>query len=78
MIRVLISRDQLEQANTLISGQSKSEFAANYDELLGDIKSRQGNIDAARAAYQQAINKLRADGRDVATIELKLNNIGQP
>ncbi len=78
LIRVLISRDQLEQANTLISGQSKSEFAANYDELLGDIKSRQGNIDAARAAYQQAINKLRADGRDVATIELKLNNIGQP
>lgn len=77
LIRVLISRNKLEQASALINLQDKGEFAAGYDELLGDISIRQGNVEAARDAYQQAINKMRADGRDVVTLELKLNNIGQ-
>ena len=77
LVRVLISQDKLEQAGALVERQDKGEFAAGYDELLGDISIRQGDIEAAREAYQQAINKLRGGGRDVATLELKLNNIGQ-
>ena len=77
LIRILISRNELDQANALSKRQEQGAFAAVYDELSGDISSRQGNTEAARAAYQQAINKLLADGRDVSTLELKLNNIGQ-
>ena len=77
LIRILISRDKLEQARALTDRQDKGAFTAGYDELIGDISVIQGDIHAARAAYQQAINKMRADGRDVSTLELKLNNIGQ-
>ena len=78
LIRVLISRNELEQADTLLARRDQGAFAAAYDELSGDISVMQGDSEAARAAYQQAINKMRADGQDVSTIELKLNNIGQP
>ena len=77
LIRILISRNELDQANALSKRQEQGAFAAVYDELSGDISSRLGNTEAARAAYQQATNKLRAGGHDVSTLELKLNNIGQ-
>lgn len=77
LIRILIGLDKLEQARALTDRQDKGAFAAGYDEMIGDINVRQGDIHAARAAYQQAINKMRADGRDVSTLELKLNNVGQ-
>ena len=78
LIRVLISRNELEQAAALTNRQDKGAFAADYDELQGDISIKQEDRGAARAAYQQALSTLRADGRDLATLELKLNNIGQP
>ena len=78
LIRVLISRNELEQARALANRQDKGAFGADYHELQGDINIMQGDSEAARAAYQQAIDKLRADGRDVSTLELKFNNIGQP
>lgn len=78
LIRVLISRNELDQADALLDRQDQGAFAAGYDELSGDISILQGDNEAARVAYQQAINKLRADGQDVSTIELKFNNIGQP
>ena len=77
LIRVLISLDDLEQARALAQRQGDGAFAADYDELQGDISITQGDGEAARAAYQRALDRLRADGRDVSTLELKLNNIGQ-
>ena len=77
LIRVLIGLNELEQAHGLTNRQDKGAFAADYDELRGDISIMQGDSDAASAAYQQAITRLRGDGRDVSTLELKLNNIGQ-
>ena len=76
LIRVLISLDELEQADALAQRQGEGAFAADYAELRGDISSAQGDREAARAAYQQALDQLRAAGRDVSTLELKLNNIG--
>lgn len=76
LIRVLISQEQLEQAGALAKGRGQGAFAADYDELQGDISILQEDREAARAAYQQALDTLRAAGRDVSTLELKLNNIG--
>lgn len=77
LIRILISRDKLDEASNLVHQQDKGEFASSYDELMGDISALQGEIETARNSYQQSINKARADGRDISTLELKLNNIGQ-
>ena len=78
LVRVLISQDKLEQASNLISGQEKSGFASGYDELTGDISVLQGKFESARNSYQQSIDKARAEGRDISTLELKLDNIGHP
>ncbi len=78
LIRVLISQDKLEQASNLISRQEKSGFASGYDELMGDISVLQGEFESARNSYQQSIDKARAEGRDISTLELKLDNIGHP
>ena len=78
LVRVLISQDKLEQASNLISGQEKSGFASGYDELTGDISVLQGEFESARNSYQQSIDKARAEGRDISTLELKLDNIGHP
>ena len=77
LARILISRNETEQASALLERQDQGAFAAGYDELLGDISVMQGDLDAARNAYQRAMSAARAAGRDVAVVELKLDNIGQ-
>lgn len=77
LIRILISRDKLGEASSLINRQETGEFASGYDELMGDVSALQGDTESARDSYQQAINKGRSAGRDISTLELKLNNIGQ-
>lgn len=76
LIRVLISQDKLNEASSLINRQETGEFASGYDELMGDISALEGDIESARDSYQQAVNKARSSGRDISTLELKLNNIG--
>lgn len=76
LIRVLISQDKLGEASSLINRQEAGEFASGYNELMGDISALQGDIESARDSYQQAIDKGRSAGRDISTLELKLNNIG--
>ena len=78
LIRILISRNEPEQAGALANRQNKGAFVAEYYELQGDISLMQEDSEAARTAYEQAIGALRADARDVSSVELKLNNIGQP
>ena len=77
LIRILISQDKLNEASSLLNRQETGEFASGYDELMGDISALQGDIESARDSYQQAINKARSGGRDISTLELKLNNIGR-
>ena len=77
LIRVLISRDKLDEASNLISRQEAGEFSSAYDELMGDISVQRGDFEGARGSYQQSINAARGAGRDISTLELKLNNIGQ-
>ena len=78
LIRVLIGQDKLDKASNLISRQKKSGFASGYDELMGDISVLQGEFETARNSYQQSIDKARVEGRDISTLELKLDNIGHP
>ena len=78
LIRVLIGQEKLDEASNLISRQKKSGFASGYDELMGDISVLQGEFETARNSYQQSIDKARVEGRDISTLELKLDNIGHP
>ncbi len=79
LARVLLSQQKTEAAATLIEAgaETPGDFAASYAELAGDIKQQQGNLIAARTAYQEAMIKARASERDSTAIEIKLNDIGQ-
>ncbi|MCY4155158.1 MAG: tetratricopeptide repeat protein [Gammaproteobacteria bacterium] len=77
LARVLISRNEPEQAGAVLDAREQGAFAAAYDELLGDIGVMQGDLETARDAYQRALDTARAAGRDITTVELKLDNIGQ-
>ena len=77
LIRVLLSQGELDAAERLADAPDQGEFAVNYDELRGDIKSAQGDLEAARSAYQQSLDKARGGARDVSTLEIKIDNIGR-
>ncbi len=76
LIRVLIGQNKLDEASRLIAIQDKGTFSASYDELLGDVNAARGDRDAARDAYRQSLNRAQADGRDVSTLQIKIDDIG--
>ncbi len=77
LARVLISRNEPEQAGAVLEVREQGAFAAGYNELLGDIGVMQGDLETARDAYQRALDTARAADRDMTTVELKLDNVGQ-
>ncbi len=52
-------------------------YSPAFDELRGDIETRRGNTDQARAAYERALSAYRETGTDVTILELKLDNLGR-
>lgn len=76
LIRVLLSQGELDEAERLAAAPDQGEFAVNYEELKGDIKSAQGDLEAARDAYQQSLSQALGGARDVSTLEIKIDNIG--
>ncbi len=78
LVRTLIAREKLDEAQELADpGRDQGEFAPSYAELLGDISMLRGDAKTARDSYQQSIEAARAAGRDVSTLELKIDNIGE-
>lgn len=77
LIRVLLSQGELDEAERLAATPDQGEFAINYDELRGDIKSAQGDLEAARDAYQQSLSQALGGARDVSTLEIKIDNLGR-
>ena len=77
LAKVLTAQDKYEESLALIDSGDKGQFAGAFNELKGDIKTFQGDMDAARLAYQQAIEQLRVLQTDTALVEMKLNDLGK-
>ena len=78
LARVLIARDAYEEAAALLSTGDPGQFAADYNELRGDIRLHQGDEAGARQAYQEAIAYRRSTGGGTTILELKLEDLGHP
>lgn len=77
LARVLAAQEKYQEAKTLLNVRKTGAFAAGYNELKGDIAKQEGNIEAARTAYQQALTKKRATpGTDTSILEMKLDDLG--
>lgn len=76
LARVLLARDKSDAASSIIDVKQIGPFSAAYDELRGDIKQHDGDIEAARIAYQQALTKRQASRKDISVLEIKLDELG--
>jgi len=78
LARVLIARDEYEEASRLLDIGDPGQFAADYSELRGDISLYQGDREGARQAYQEAVAHRRITGGETAILDLKLEDLGHP
>jgi len=76
LIQVLFARERYDEALQLIDATDHGSFTARYEELRGDILLAQNKPDAARQAYQVAMNNSRPQGAGRDLLELKLENLG--
>ena len=77
LARVFIDQEKLDSANSLLNSAEQNNFVAQYEELKGDVYLKQGNLDAAKQAYQKALLNTVASDESQSVIEMKLDNLGQ-
>lgn len=78
LIRVLIAQNKLSEADTMLSSSTdRGEFGVGYEELEADILRLEGNIEAARLAYQEALGMARSSGQDTVILDMKLDDLGR-
>lgn len=76
LARVQSAAGRHDDALTTLSAVDAGSFAATYAETRGDILLRQGNSDAARGAYQLALQLQSADGSaQGSALQAKLDDL---
>lgn len=76
--RVLFADDQMAESMATLETIDSEGFGVVVDELKGDILAAQGETDAARAAYQRAIDQAQEQGVDSAYLKMKLDDLSEP
>ncbi len=78
LARVLAAQGEYAEALVLLGQEVPSALASQYAEVRGDIQALNGDLVAARAAYQLALDTLGTpDDNARAVLELKLNQVLQ-
>lgn len=73
LARVQLAQEKLDAAQATLEKITNSAFAAQRDELKGDILVAKGELDAARAAYQSAMD---AGGAQTSpALQMKLDDL---
>lgn len=74
---VLLDEKSYAEALKLVEAQPADAMAGLYADLKGDILLAQGNRAEARIAYQLALDRSEAGSSYRATIQLKLDALGE-
>ncbi|MCL6415358.1 tetratricopeptide repeat protein [Aestuariirhabdus sp. Z084] len=69
------TKESAEQALALIETADQGSFVASYEEVKGDLYVALDRLDAARAAYQTALDTARANGQNRPVVQLKLDDL---
>jgi predicted negative regulator of RcsB-dependent stress response len=78
LARVLIYRQSYQEALQILEVEDPGEFAARLSELEGDVHAAMGDIEAARAAYTEALTAPGAESVDRTYVQMKLNSLQTP
>lgn len=75
--RLLWAQDKSAEALRLLQHKHPPAYTPLYAELSGDIHADANDMDAARSAYEKALNSLTPD-EDRSALERKLQDAGGP
>lgn len=73
---VLLDEKKYDEAMKQLDAAHPESFTGLYADLKGDVLSAQGKIAEARAAYQQAYDKIDAKSEYRNLIQLKMDGLG--
>jgi len=73
---VLLDQEKYEEALKLLDEKVTEAFVALYSDLRGDVLVEQGKMAEARAAYQQALDKLVESGGWRNVVQIKIDALG--
>lgn len=76
MAGVLLDEKNHEEALKLLDSKHGAGFDGLYADLRGDVLLASGKSDEARAAYQQALEKMDPSGGYRGLVQLKLDGLG--
>jgi predicted negative regulator of RcsB-dependent stress response len=74
--RLYLSEDKLDKAKALIEGIEVGKFKGAYAELRGDIALPEGQLDAARTAYNEALEDDQLSMKHREWVQMKLDDLG--
>ena len=77
LARILLAENKPEESLKILEKVDPGKFKASYEELKGDSYIRQGKIEEARNAYNQALANKTTAASDLSLLELKIGNLGQ-
>ena len=75
LARVLVMKNQLDDALSLINSVNAGAQSAAFDEVKGDIFVSLGQLDEARAAYSKALNANESNGGTKPIVKMKYDNL---
>jgi predicted negative regulator of RcsB-dependent stress response len=75
---VLLDEKAYPEALALVETKASDSLAGLYAELKGDILTAQGKSAEARSAYQLALDKSESGSTYRATVQLKMDALGEP
>jgi predicted negative regulator of RcsB-dependent stress response len=74
---VLLDEKSYAEALKLVETKPVDGMAGLYSDMKGDILLAQGKVAEARSAYQFALDKSQANSPYRATVQLKLDSLGE-
>ena len=77
LVRVLAAQERYDDALRLAEEEVPEQIAAEFAEARGDIHALRGDREAARSAYQQALDASAIQGNSLlsALLRIKLNQV---
>ncbi|MDT8363114.1 MAG: tetratricopeptide repeat protein [Nitrosomonas sp.] len=70
---ILLDEQQFEQALSLLNAQHGTSFIGLYADLRGDVLTVSGKTQEARAAYQQALDRLGGQSSYQNIVQMKMD-----
>lgn len=79
LARVLTAQKAYDEALNQLSTEPAAAFVPEYDEARGDIFKLQGNLDAARTAYEKALSATEPQQQErYMLLQMKVNDLKTP